>query len=132
MISNISPFTVILAAFVGFAAGALWYKVFGTAWRVALGRTEPFKAKAGPFIVAIIAQLIMAYVLAAIIGEAGTITMESGIVIGALVWLGFVATSIAVNDSFAGSPVSLTLIDAGHWLIVLVLMGAVIGVFGAA
>lgn len=130
MVSNVSLAAVILAAFVGFAAGAIWYRLFGTAWQVALGRSEPFKPKFGPFAVTIIAQLVMAYVLASFIGEAGTVSMETGIVVGALVWLGFVATSIAVNDSFAGSPVTLTLIDAGHWLVVLVLMGATIGLIG--
>lgn len=130
MVSNVSTFAVILAAFIGFAAGAVWYKVFGTAWRLALGRTEPFKAKPGPFIVTIVAQLVMAYVLAALIVEAGAVSMEGGIVVGAVAWLGFVATSIAVNDSFAGSPITLTMIDAGHWLVVLVLMGATIGLLG--
>ncbi len=128
-IANTSIVAVILATLVGFAASLVWYRAFSTPWRMALGRTDSAKTKPGAYIVAVIALFVMAYVLGALVGDAGAVTMEGGIVVGALVWLGFVATSIAVNDSFAGSPVTLTLIDAGHWLVVLVLMGATIGLF---
>jgi hypothetical protein len=45
-------------------------------------------------------------------------------------WLGFVATTLAVNNAFRGATGSLTLIDGGHWLGVLLLQGAVIGWLG--
>ncbi|ESR22563.1 DUF1761 domain-containing protein [Lutibaculum baratangense] len=129
--ANTSTFAVLLAAAVGFLASFLWYKAFGTPWRLALGRAEPMKTTPQTYVTAAVALLVMAYVLASLIGEAGRVTIESGVVIGAMAWLGFVATSIAVNDSFAGSPVTVTLIDAGHWLVVLSLMGATIGLLGA-
>jgi hypothetical protein len=81
--------------------------------------------------VAGIAQLLMAYMLAGVLGHLGDVNIQNGIVGAAFIWLGFVATTIAVNDSFQGAKVTLTLIDAGHWLVVLVLMGFVIGIFGA-
>jgi hypothetical protein len=45
-------------------------------------------------------------------------------------WAGFVLTTSIVNNAFSGRRYALTAIDAGHWLIVLVLMGVVIGGFG--
>jgi hypothetical protein len=39
-------------------------------------------------------------------------------------------TTIGVNHAFSGASPKLTLIDGGHWLAVLVVMGAVIGAFG--
>lgn len=129
--AGINYIAVIVAAIVGFAAGSVWYSAFGAAWRAALGQTEAFKPRPGPFITAILAQLLMAYMLAGVLGHLGDVTLQNGIVGGAFIWLGFVATTIAVNDSFQGANVSLTLIDAGHWLVVLVLMGGVIGLFGA-
>ena len=42
----------------------------------------------------------------------------------------FVATTTTVNNAYPGRKVSLTLIDAGHWLMVLIAEGVVIGVFG--
>ncbi len=47
-----------------------------------------------------------------------------------LVWLGFVLTTSSVNNAFRMRPLALTSIDAGHWLVVLLVMGAVIGLFG--
>jgi hypothetical protein len=46
------------------------------------------------------------------------------------VWLGFVATTLVVNNTFQGAKRSLTYIDSGHWLGVLLLQGAIIGLLG--
>ena len=56
--------------------------------------------------------------------------MRNGIISGAFCWLGFVITTILVNNSFAHRDRRLLLIDGGHWLLVLVLMGAIIGAMG--
>jgi hypothetical protein len=45
-------------------------------------------------------------------------------------WLGFVVTTIAVNYAFGGRKPMLIVIDSGHWLLVLLLMGAIIGAMG--
>lgn len=129
--AGINYLAVVIAAAVGFAASAIWYKAFGNAWLVAQGRAlEDTMPKPGPFVVAGIAQLLMAYMLAGVLGHLGAVNMQNGIIGAAFIWLGFVATTIAVNDSFQGARATLTFIDAGHWLVVLALMGAVIGLFG--
>ncbi|TCT11781.1 uncharacterized protein DUF1761 [Tepidamorphus gemmatus] len=129
--TGINYLAVVVAAAVGFGAGAVWYRVFGTAWLAALGRNaQDVRPKPGPFVIAGIAQLLMAYMLAGVLGHMGSVTMQNGIVGAAFIWLGFVATTIVVSDSFQGAKPTLSVIDAGHWLVVLVLMGAVIGLFG--
>ena len=50
----------------------------------------------------------------------------------AVVALGFVVTTLSVNHRYQGFGWGLTAIDAGHWLGVLLIMGALIGWFGAA
>jgi hypothetical protein len=79
-----------------------------------------------------VAQLVMAWVLAGLLAHLGPgqVTVRNGVISGAFVWLGFVATTVAVNNMFAMRRFTLTIIDAGHWLVVLVLIGAVIGAFG--
>ncbi len=42
----------------------------------------------------------------------------------------FVVTTNGVNNAFLMKPLALTIIDAGHWLFVLLLMGVIIGAFG--
>lgn len=129
--AGINYLAVVLATVVGFAAGGVWYWVLGPQWMAALGKTKAdITPHPRPFIVALAAQLLMAFVLAGTIGHVADVNIQNGIVVAAFVWLGFVATTTAVNHGFQGRPVSLTLIDAGHWLVVLVLMGAVIGLIG--
>jgi hypothetical protein len=87
---------------------------------------------AGLFVTSFICELIMAWVLAGVIGHlgAGQVTFSNGVISGLFIWVGFIATTIAVNQRYQGFGWDLTLIDAGHWLGVAVLMGAVIGCFG--
>ena len=74
----------------------------------------------------------MAWVLAGIIAHLGPgqVTIRNGVISGAFIWLGFVVTTLAVNYGFGGRRPMLTVIDSGHWLGVLIVMGAIIGAFG--
>lgn len=123
---------IVVAAIVAFAAGAVWYGLLGKHWLAALGKgRDDIRPSPAPFITAGVAELVMAWILAGVIGHLGEITIRSGVVAGAFLWLGFVATTIAVNHAYQAESWKLTFIDAGHWLVVLVLMGGVIGAFGA-
>jgi hypothetical protein len=85
-----------------------------------------------PFIVSIVALLIMAWVLAGTMGHLGTgqVTLNNGIISGLFVWLGFVITTQSVNYAFGQRKPMLTVIDGIHWLGVLVIQGAIIGAMG--
>jgi len=65
------------------------------------------------------------------LGIAG-VTIRTGIISAAAVWLGFVATTQTVNYSFGKRPLKLLFIDSGHWLVVLLLQGVVIGFMGVS
>jgi hypothetical protein len=67
---------------------------------------------------------------AGLMGPLGAVTVRGGAISGLFVWVGFVITPMGVNHAFSGSKPMLTLIDGGHWLAVLLVMGAVIGAFG--
>jgi hypothetical protein len=84
------------------------------------------------FVVAALSQLVMAYVLAGVLGHLGpeALTAADGLTTGLIVWAGFVLTSMVVNHGFQGAPRQLTLIDGGHWLGVLAIQGLVIGWYG--
>ena len=127
---------VVVAAIASFAFGSIYYTVLGRHWRAAIGKTEEQMKddgmKPSVFIVAALAQLVMAWVLSGIIGHLGTdqVTVVNGLISAGFVWVGFVATTLAVNHGFQGARKSLTLIDGGHWLGVLLVQGLVIGLFG--
>ena len=128
---------ILIAAAAGWIAGAAWYMSLGKYWQEAIGmsaeqmaanRRNPYAWV--PFVLAFLANLVMAWTLAGILFHVGPITVRSGIIAGALCWFGFVLTTIATNYAFHDRKVMLTVIDAGHWLAVLVVMGAIIGAFG--
>jgi hypothetical protein len=134
----INYLAVLAAAVAGWLIGAVWYGVLGNAWMAALGWTAADmtgpdgrrRMPMGPMLLAFVAQIIMALMLAGIVGHLGAPTVANGIISGALVWLGFVITTIAVNNAFQRKKPMLTVIDGGHWLAVLVAQGAILGLFG--
>jgi hypothetical protein len=86
-----------------------------------------------PYINAFLAELVMAFMLAGVLGTlgGGHMNVKTGLITGAMMWLGFIMSSLVVNHSFQGAKKTLTLIDGGHWLGVLLVQGALIGWMGA-
>ena len=132
--AGINYLAIVAAAAASFFVGWPWYMIFGKAWAKALGKDpdNPPKHKPAPFIVLGVCLLVMAWVLAGVIGHLGEgqITVRNGIISAVFVWAGFVVTTMAVNHAFQGQKLVLTLIDAGHFLVVLIVMGGIIGWFG--
>ncbi|TMJ28723.1 MAG: DUF1761 domain-containing protein [Alphaproteobacteria bacterium] len=85
-----------------------------------------------PFIISFVALLVMGWVLAGTLGHLGPgqVTPKNGIISALFLWLGFVVTTIFVNNAYPGRKYSLSLIDSIHWLGVLVIQGAIIGALG--
>ena len=138
--AGINHLAILLAAVVAWLGGAVYYTVLAKPWIAAQGKTvEQHKAelnaktgiaKFAPFILAFLAELVMAWVLAGMVGHLGAVTIRSAVISGLFVWAGFSVATMLVNNAFAGRRSMLTLIDAGHWLLVVVLMGGVIGWMG--
>lgn len=136
MFSSVNWIAIAAATLVSMGIGAAWYSLLAKPWIDANGfsqeQIKSIEANDKPiiYVIAAICHLVMAWVLSGIIFHAGTMTLGNGILSAVLVWLGFVATSMAVNHRFQFKPWSLTAIDAGHYLAVLVAQGAIIGWFG--
>lgn len=130
--SGLNPMAVLAAALAGWGVGAIWYGLlFGKTWTAALGKSrQDVSPSALPFVVSLVASLVMAWVLAGVVGHLGEVTMRSGTISAAFLWVGFVATTIATNNAFQGARATLSLVDAGHYLAAMLVMGAVIGAFG--
>jgi len=73
----------------------------------------------------------MAWMLAGLMCHLADVTVRGGVISGFFVWVGFVLTTTATNQAFHGTKPIVTVIDAAHWLVVLAVMGAIIGAFGA-
>ena len=137
---NANFLAIFVAAVAAWVFGAAYYGVLGKTWVAALGTSmEALKAqnagksggaKAAPFLLSFVAELIMAYVLYGLLVHIGIWTLRASIISGVICWFGFVLTTIATNNAYPGRKVSLTVIDSGHWLGVLAILGAILGGFG--
>jgi len=130
---TISYWAVLVAALINMAVGAIWYSqaMFAQQWSELIGRKmTAMRANAGPgYGVALVAALVQAFVLAHFVQYAGASGIISGAETGLVAWLGFVATTSAANTVFAGRPWKLWAIDAGYFLVVLVINGAVLAIW---
>jgi uncharacterized protein DUF1761 len=137
--AGINYLGVVIAAAAAWLASAAWYMSLSTPYIAALGKTPEQMAadrkKAWaflPFVYAFLANVIIAWTLAGVLGHLGPgqVTLRNGVISAAFLWFGFVLTTMTVNYSFAGRDKRLLAIDAGNWLVVLVVIGAVIGGIG--
>jgi hypothetical protein len=126
---------VLIAAIAGFGWGAGYYMTLSKPWLAAVGMTkEQMQANytPKPFIISFVALVVMAWVLAGTLGHLGPgqVTLKNGIISALFLWLGFVVTTVFVNNAYPGRKYSLSVIDSIHWLGVLVIQGAIIGGMG--
>ncbi len=135
--AGMNYWAVLMAAVAAWMLGALWYSLLAKPWMAAAGVAKAsIESNAGsirgflPFVVAFVAVLVMAWVLAGIMGHLGQLSIKNGVVSGAFCWLGFTIPAMAANYTFGQRRPLLLLIDGGYWLAALVVMGVVIGGLG--
>ncbi len=133
--AGMNYWAIIAAAVAGFLFGGVYYGLLSRQWLAAIGKTMEEVQETGmavPMAISALCLLVMAWVLAGVIGHLGPgqVTMRNGLISGAFCWLGFVVTTVATNHAYGGARRSLTLIDSGHWLGVMLIQGAVIGLIG--
>jgi hypothetical protein len=137
--AGINHLAVLVAAVLAWLASAVWYMSLCKLYAAALGKTPEQAAadrkKPGaflPFVYAFVANIVIAWMLAGVLGHLGPgqVTPKNGIISAAFLWFGFILTTMTVNYSFSGRDKRLLLIDVGNWLIVMLVIGAVIGAFG--
>ncbi len=135
--AGINYLAVLVATATAWSFGGVWYRVLASPWKAAHGfTTEQIRAHHGkgaapwPLIVSFAADLVMAWMLAGVLGHLGAVTIKNGVISAAFLWFGFVITTLTVNNMFGMRRHTLILIDGGHWLGALLLMGAIIGAWG--
>ena len=127
---------ILVATVVSYVLGALWYSpmLFGNVWAKLSGMDKKMGhvskksmniAYAGTFVT----TLITAFVLSRVIALTGMNTLTEGIVIGLLVWVGFFATTQFGKVLWEQMPLKVYLINSGHYLVSLLIMGAILTLF---
>ena len=92
-----------------------------------MGKTpEEIEPSPMPFVVSFFAAGITATILAALVATLGIMGYAAGALLGLIVGLGFVATSMSSDYAFCGRRMSLFLIQSGYRVTYVVIMGVVL------
>jgi hypothetical protein len=131
-VSGARHVAVWIASIVFFVLGAIWYSVMAVPWMAAIGKTmEQLGREQGasplPYVVGFIAILVMCYTLAWLMHRLQAATLVAGLRLGAIVAIGFIAATLALNYGFEARSVTLWLINSAYVIVGLALAGAIIG-----
>jgi hypothetical protein len=140
MFLTVNWLSILIAAVAAWLFGAVYYTTMSKPWLAAMGKTlEQCKAeqaaksglaKYAPLILALVGEVIMAWALYGILVHLNAFTLRAGLISAALIWFGFVLTTMTVNNAFADRKPMLTAIDSAGWLGALLIIGAIIGGMG--
>jgi Protein of unknown function (DUF1761) len=132
--------SVLIAAIAAWIFGGVYYTSLGKYWMAAQGKTleqcqaeqasKSGAAKAAPFILVFVGELIMAWAMYGVLFHMSMFTLRAGAISGAALWLGFVLPTITGNYAFSGKKPMLTVIDSAAWLGAMVIIGAIVGWMG--
>jgi len=127
---------VFVAALIYYGSGALWYSplMFGRRWMDLVGFTEEkfkeIKKDAWKsYLTSLVAALVISFGLARIEAYMNVITITGGLQTGFWAWFCFVISTMATNNTFAGRPVQLLLIDGFYHLYGFLIMGVILAVW---
>jgi hypothetical protein len=124
---------ILVAAIACFLFEAGWYTLFMKAWLNGIGRTMEWLESASGYNpplqygTALVSAALMATAISCVTQLTGPQTAIRGIKVGALLWLGFVLTTCSTEYVFEERPYSLLAVNAGYWLLGMMLMGAIVG-----
>ena len=111
--------------------GFLWYSnaLFAKPWMKAVGKTEKqVRAESNPnvYIYSVVGAAVMLLVLVNVLRWAGITETAPAIGVALLIWLGFVATSSAMNTAFENRGWPLWAIDNGYHLVNAILSAVIL------
>ncbi|HEY1160359.1 MAG TPA: DUF1761 domain-containing protein, partial [Terracidiphilus sp.] len=123
---------IVVAAIACFLFEAGWYSFFLQRWLDGIGRTEQWLMATGvspalQYATALLSAAVIATAISCVTQLTGPQTAMRGIKVAALLWFGFVLTTWSTEYVFEVRPWSLLGINAGFWLIGMILMGAIVG-----
>lgn len=121
--------------------GALWYgPLFQKPWMNMVGLTpesmksmalSPLTAMIGGFAISLLMAYVLSYTVVFVESYTGTVGALSGAEVGFWAWLGFLVPATSGVYLWEGKSFKLWILNAGYYLVSLLLMGAILGAFPA-
>ena len=123
---------VVVAAVAAFVASSVWYAIFGNAWMELRG-IDPATAAdmatpAWTILFVVVQSLVVAFMLAYFVVQLGIVDWRGAVRLGALIWV-FPAMILLGSVVHENVPLMLAAIHAGDWLVKLLLMTGILGVW---
>jgi hypothetical protein len=122
---------VLVAAVVAFVASAAWYIAFSKqratlspAAAASAGRPQPTQ-----ILLELARNLVLAFVLAYLVRQINVTTATRAASLGLLLWIGFPFILLSGSVIYENVPWRLAAIHAGDWLIKLLLIPVIIGLW---
>jgi len=129
----INLWAVLVAAVIIWVLGALWFSpvLFAKQWVAIVGRPTGEKPKgvAWGMICSFIGDVLLAFILVHVVIWSGHNTVMGGIHIGAITWVGFVASIMYPQSIYEGRPLRYFTITGAYWLIAFLAAGALLAVW---
>lgn len=128
----INYLAVLVASIIGYAIPMIWYspKLFGKEWQKLSGvNMKDMKPSPAVMIAGFVATIVFNVVLAVVIGYSGVTTFALGAGIGAMLWLGFIATTLLNGVFYQKMPMKLYWINSIPYLISMAIVGGILAVW---
>ena len=128
---GIQYWAVVIAALVAFGGSLVWYIIFGRelakvskAFAQAQQQKQPWK-----MLFVLGEHLVIAWVVAYLIVRLDLTGWTNELFLGVLLWLGFSATQWVSSIVFEQEPLKKAAIHGGDWLVKLILIAVILGVW---
>ncbi len=136
IIVSINYWAVLVCSIVSIVLGSLWYgPLFGKPWIKIMGFKKSSmdaakkKGMAASYFTAFVSSFVMNYILAHFVDYTESATWLMGMQTGFWIWLGFLATTMIGIMLWEGRPFKLYAINAGHYLVALVINGSILAIW---
>ncbi len=129
---GINFLAVVVAAVAAFIVSSVWYIMFGKELaKVSAAFAEALQKppQLWKMLVVIAQSLVLALVLAYFIGLIGNVGWLGAVRVGVLLWIGLSAMQWVGSILWEKVPLKMAAIHAGDWLIKLVLIAVIVGVW---
>lgn len=126
---------VVAAVVAAFIASSAWYIVFGKEMAKQRGAmsagaaADMRRAPAWKYLAELGRNFVIAIVLAQLIGLVGVVDWVGAVQLGALVWIGFPFVILVGSAMWENVPWRLAAIHSGDWLVKLLLLAVILGVW---
>ena len=129
---RVNYLAIVVAAVAAFVASSAWYAVFGNIWMELRGIDPATAADMGTpawtMLFVVVQSLVVAFMLAYFVVRLRIVDWKVAVRLGALVWV-FPVMMLLGSVVHENVPLRLAAIHAGDWLVKLLLMSVILGVW---